>query len=219
MQKDTDSLNIIDSYNERYKTFGYSPKTLGWDKETHKLRYHILLSQWDLNNKTILDFGCGFGDMHGYAMEKGINLIYYGLDINESLIREGKKREPNANLQVRDIFSSKLDMDFDYIFSSGVHNFKFKLKDNWNYIKATFKLFNNHSRLGFAVNFISNKVDFTKADLYYSDPGEVLNLAYKYSNRIVLRNDYMPFEYTVFVDKRKEFDKKFVVYPEFINYL
>ena len=215
--KKNDLTNILESYNERYKTFGYSPKTLGWDKKTHRLRYHILLSQWDLNGKTVLDYGCGFGDMYGYAKEQGINFIYHGIDINENLINEGKKRYPDAFLEVKDIFSDKLDKEFDYIFSSGVHNFK--INDNWSYIQNTFNLYNKYSKSGFALNFISNKIDFTKEDIYYSDPAEVLKLGYKYSNRIVLRNDYMPFEFTVFVDKRKDFDKDLTVYPEFIKYV
>lgn len=213
----SDLTNILETYNEKYKIFGYSPKTLGWDKKSHQLRYYILLDQWDLNGKTVLDFGCGFGDMYGYAKEKGINFVYHGIDINKNLITEGKKRYPGVFLEVKNIFSDKLDKEFNYIFSSGVHNFK--LKDNWGYIKESFNLFDKYSTHGFAINFISNKVDFKKDDIYYSDPSEVLNLAYKYSNRVVLRNDYMPFEFTVFVNKQKDFDKKYAVYPEFLKYV
>ena len=213
--KKSDLTKIIESYNERYNTFGYSPKTLGWDKETHWLRYYILLSQQDLNGRSVLDFGCGFGDMYGYAKAKGIHFDYYGIDINENLIKEGKKRYPDAALQTMDILSGGLDRKFDYILSSGVHNFK--RSDNWSYIEETFNIFDKHSILSFAVNFISNKVDFKKEDLYYSDPKDVLNLAYKYSNRVVLRNDYMPFEFTVFVNKQKDFDKNLAVYPEYIS--
>ncbi len=215
--KKNDLTNILESYNERYKTFGYSPKTLGWDKKTHRLRYHVLLSHWDLNGKTVLDYGCGFGDMYGYAKEKGINFVYHGIDINKNLIIEGKKRYPSAFLEVKDIFSEKIDKEFNYILSSGVHNFK--LKDNWSYIKESFNLFDRYSTHGFAINFISNKVDFTKEDIYYSDPLKVLDLAYKYSNRIVLRNDYMPFEFSVFVDKQNIFDKNLGVYPEYLKYV
>jgi len=50
--------------------------------------------------------------------------------------------------------------------------------------------------------------------LHYSDPCAILEMAYGYSNRVVLRNDYMPWEFTVFVDKRTDFDPDLGVYPD-----
>jgi hypothetical protein len=46
----------------------------------------------------------------------------------------------------------------------------------------------------------------------------VLALGYRFSNRVVLRNDYMPFEFTIFVDKRSAFDPARAVYPEFLGW-
>ena len=199
------------------KEHGYSPKTLGWNKKRHNLRYYILLSQWDLNEKSVLDFGCGFGDMYAYLKNNGINANYYGTDINENLITKGKEIYPEANLFHSDALSNGLSRDYDYIFSSGVHNFKFA--DNWSYIQNTFEFFNKYSKLGFATNFISDKVDFREDDIYYSNPGMVIELAYKYSNKIVLRNDYMPFEFTVFISKNNAFRKETATYTEFEKYI
>jgi SAM-dependent methyltransferase len=206
---------IIDRYAKRLAQFGYDPKTLGWTKGKHNLRFHILLSQWNLDNADILDFGCGFGDMYAYCMRHFSNTRYQGIDLNQELITEGKKQYPNADLSARDAFAASLDKQYDYIFSSGVHNFK--LTDNWRFIQDTFELFNNFSTKGFALNFLSNKVEYELSDTYHSDPALVLDLCYKYSNRVVLRNDYMPFEFTVFVDKQNEFDKDHGVYPEFLR--
>ena len=47
----------------------------------------------------------------------------------------------------------------------------------------------------------------------------MLELGYRYSNRVMLRNDYMPFEFTVYVDLRRDFDKAHVVYPEFLSFV
>ena len=38
-------------------------------------------------------------------------------------------------------------------------------------------------------------------------------------SRVMLRNDYMPFEFTVYVDLRSDFDKARVVFPEFLPYI
>ncbi|PYR48568.1 MAG: hypothetical protein DMF89_15310 [Acidobacteria bacterium] len=95
--------------------------------------------------------------------------------------------------------------------------FNFLLTDNWSFIQAMFDLFARHARMGFAANFLSDRVDYRLDHTYHADPAKVLDLAYRYSNRVMLRNDYMPFEFTLYVDLRREFDKTRVVYPEFIT--
>lgn len=199
-------------YNQRLDEHGYSPKTLGWDKSRHWLRYHILLSQWDFNGASVLDFGCGFGDMYAYLKEKGINANYTGVDINERLIDQGLKVYPNLDLRATDIFETDPGR-FDYALSSGVHNLK--IQDNKSFIEATFEKFNEITTKGFALNFLSNKVQYELEHIYHVDPTYILELAYKYSNKVVLRNDYMPFEFTIFVDKQDGFDKSTAVYDNY----
>ena len=114
----------------------------------------------------------------------------------------------------KDIFDSNESNQFDFAVSSGVHNFK--LEDNLSFIKDTFRRLNELTTKGFAMNFISNKVDeeFKKDHVYYTDPKIILDLSYKYSRRVVLRNDYMPFEFTVFVNKQDKFDSEKVIYTD-----
>jgi SAM-dependent methyltransferase len=214
-----DKENIINRYNERLSKHGYSAETLGWGKkDRRKLRFHILASQWNLNGCSVLDFGCGFGDFYAWAKEEGIHLDYIGVDLNPNLIAEAKKVYPEANLISGDIFKDALPLtQYDYIISSGTHNTK--IADNKVFIENTFELFNKYSTKGFALNFLSDKAEIKYPDVNYSSPEYILGLCYKYSNRVVLRNDYMPFEFTVFVDKRTDFDKENVVYPDFIKYL
>lgn len=210
--KDADKRKTIERYNERLAEFGHDPRTLGWPKRRHVLRYSVLLGQWDLAGASLLDFGCGFGDMYAYCAEHAPGVRYSGVDINEKLIEEGKKLYPEAQLRVAD---GDPQGTYDYVVSSGVHNAK--IEDNWGWIEETFALFDRLATKGFALNFLSNRVEYEHEHTYHSDPVRVLELAYRYSNRVVLRNDYMPFEFTVLVDKRTEFDKEFVVYPEFLG--
>jgi SAM-dependent methyltransferase len=208
---------ILTAYSERLAQYGYSPRTLGWPKGRHRLRYFILLSQWPLAGAEILDFGCGFGDLYAYCREQGLEVDYEGMDINPDLIAEGLRQHPSARLLVRDALRDGLDRDYDYVFSSGVHNIR--LADNWHFIEASFELFARHARRGFAVNFLSDKVDYRLEHAYHANPGRVLELAYRFSNRVTLRNDYMPFEFTVFVDKGEAFDPEIAVYDDFLGRL
>jgi len=53
---------VVDRYSSRFQKYGYSPKTLGWDKGKQDLRYQMLFREFSLEGKSILDIGCGFGD-------------------------------------------------------------------------------------------------------------------------------------------------------------
>lgn len=208
--KDADKRAFIERYNERLAKFGHDPRTLGWNKRRHVLRYAVLLDHWDLDGRTLLDYGCGFGDMYGYCREHVPGVDYTGVEINPKLVEEGLKRYPDAKLSVPE---ADPEGTWDVVVASGVHNAK--LEDSWGFIEETFALFDRLATVGFALNFLSNRVEYELEHTYHADPARVLDLAYRYSNRVVLRNDYMPFEFTVFVDKRTGFDEDSVVYPEF----
>lgn len=205
-------------YDQRLKEFGHDPRALGWHKRQHLLRYEVLLSHWHLDGADLLDFGCGFGDMHAYCQSSGrAGVRYHGLDLNPSLIEEGRRRHPGVDLFARDALTEGLPETYDVILASGIYNFR--LKDNSGFVEKTFALFAAHCRQGFAVNFLSNRVDYTEDSLYYADPTKVLGLCYKYSRRVLLRQDYMPFEFTVFVDLRNSFDKRFTVFPDYLRFI
>lgn len=216
-QKEID--DAVKRYNQRLEEHGISEQALGWgEKGRAKLRYKILLSQWDINNSTVLDFGCGFGDLLGYIEQNGLtNVAYTGIDINQNFLTIAKDRYKQAHFLKMDLLNEEMNASYDFIFSSGVFNHA--LEDNIAFIKKCFEKFNQLSNKGFAVNFLSDKVSLKYDYTYHSNPAQILDLAYKYSNNVVLRNDYMPFEFTVFVNKFSQIDDKYTVYNEFVKYI
>lgn len=208
---------ILERYDRRLAVFGPVPAALGWTKNRHVLRYHMLLEPWHLTDEDVLDMGCGFGDMYAYCRERLPNVRYEGIDLNPSLIDAGRSRYPEARLRAANVLADGLDGEWDVIVASGLFNLK--LGDNWAFIQRMFALFAQHARRGFAANFLSNRVDYELADTFHADPPRVLDLAYGHSNRVMLRNDYMPFEFTVYVDVRREFDRESVVYPPYLDFV
>ena len=208
---------VLDRYTKRLAALGPVPEALGWTRNRHILRYHILLEPWRPTTETLLDFGCGFGDLYAYCREHFPDVQYEGVDLNPALVAVGRERYGDARLSARNALRDGLDGRWDLIVASGVFNFK--LADNWAFIERVFDLFAHHANKGFAANFLSDRVDFRPDDTFHADPARVLALAYRYSNRVMLRNDYMPFEFTVYVDLRRDFNREHVVYPEFMRFV
>ena len=210
-----DKYKLIDYYNRLFDQFGYSHKTIGWGKKRHFFRYEVLLSKFNVKNCSLLDFGCGFGDLSDYLIEKSIPVDYYGVDINEKLIKEGKNQNPERNILFSDPLNDGLNRKYDYIISSGVHNTK--ISDNLSFIKKTFKLFDSYSNKGFSINFLSNNCDYFEDNLYYSNPSEIISIALNYSQKILIRHDYMPYEFTVIVYKNYRIEPDLNIFSDSID--
>lgn len=209
-----DISNVIERYTKRYIEYGFSPKSLGWDKGKQELRFEILTSEYNFEKKHVLDIGCGFGDLNKTLSKNTSSYNYTGIDLVEKLIEEGKKHY-NSNY-IKLIKGNILDYDsvevFDYAISSGIFNHKNSGADNYSFIEATIKKALAVCRDGLAFDFLSDKVDYKLDHTFHSSPEKILEIAYKYSRNIILKNSYMPFEFSLFMFKDDSFKKDDTVF-------
>lgn len=211
--KKSDIKKTIDRYNKRIELYGYSEKTLGWSKNKNEIRFDALIKEWslELNDSKVCDFGCGFGDFHSF-LTKFSNVNYLGVDINKNLIEIGRLKFPEASFWIGDILENEFNEKFDFTFSSGVFNHILDDTDEYEYIDSCLKKINSFTTKGFAVNFLSDKVEFSNDHNFNANPAKILEICYQFSNNIVLNNSYMPYEFTVYVRKDIEVDLEKIIY-------
>lgn len=205
----SDQENIIDRYSKRYNEYGYSPKSLGWDKGKQDIRFDILTSHYNFFNKHVLDIGCGFGDLNKTLKIKAKRYYYTGIDLVEPLLKEAKIHYPGRHINFihADVLDFKTDIKYDFSISSGVFNHKLIAGNNYQFIEAVIKKTLAISVDGLAFDFLSDKVDYELKHTFHSSPEKILSIAYQYSRNVIIRNDYMPFEFSVFIFKDDSFDK------------
>ncbi len=192
-------------YDERLRIYGYNPKSLGWLTGKQGIRFHILTSIGKLNNSSVLDIGCGFGDLYGFLNYMKYKCNYLGLELNPNLIEYGRKRYPNADFKKFNIETDKISGKFDWIIISGLFNFK--RRKNYEFIESSLKKAFRSCREGIGVDFLSSYVDFKNKDAYYVSPEKILKICKKLSKRVVLRHDYLPFEFCVYIYKNQTITK------------
>lgn len=92
-------------YEDLLAMHGENYKALDWNSiDSQKLRYKILkeifLYGKKAANLSVVDVGCGFGDLYGYfkaeGLLKGHRISYTGYDISSRLIEVAKKKYPGA---------------------------------------------------------------------------------------------------------------------------
>ena len=70
-------------------------------------------------------------------------------------------------------------------------------------------------RDGLAFDFLSDKVGYQNSQTFHSGPERILGMAYKHSRNVVLRNDYMPFEFAVFINKDSSFKTEDTIFNHY----
>lgn len=191
-------------YNERLLKFGYSTKTLGWGggKERQLLRFKTHLEIGFKENDSIIDIGCGFGDLYFYLKENYSQFYYNGIDINPKLIEKGKEIYPNLNADCIDILNTRKKLNSDWVISTGVFNAKLNYEDNFSHICLMITKMIEICNKGVSVDFISTYVEYRQENSYHTDPRKLIDfLKLNLKKRFILRMDYLPFEFCIYIFK------------------
>jgi hypothetical protein len=215
MFSEEDKKKTIDRYTKRFNDFGYSPKAVGWgEKGKQNLRFEVLANYFPLENMSILDIGAGFGDLYKYLATSNIK-NYHGFDLVESLVVKGNElygSNENFKLTLGDFSETVLHEMFDVCLISGLFNFKLVGSNNYDFITSVITKAFANCKVGLAANFITDRVDYHEELIFNSKPEIILGIALGLTKNVTLRNDYFPFEFSVFLNKDESFSKEDTVF-------
>ncbi|MBL7996077.1 class I SAM-dependent methyltransferase [bacterium] len=200
---DKDISKYIERYNGRLDMFGYDPRTLGWGggKERQYLRFKILSEIGIGLNDSVLDIGCGFADFYGYLQENGWTGQYLGVDINPNLLETARNQYPGVRLEVLDILNDPVGNNYDWVVESGIFNAKLEYEGNLDYIEKMIKKMYEIAIKGVACDFMSSYTDYQHAEAFHADPADIIRISKNLGAKIIVRMDYLPYEYAVYCKK------------------
>jgi len=196
---------LIKIYNDKAKNYGEDIRALGWNSiRSQEIRFKVLMEIGDLQKRSILDIGCGFGDLYGYLLKKRTGFKkYLGIDINPKMIAIAKRRYPEANFKVGDILENFPNVHFDYVLASGIFAFEIP---NWeDHCLLVLRQMYNLCNIGVSVNFLSYFTQGEKvANANYVHPARIIHfIGSNISRKFVLRHNYKINDFTVYIYKDK----------------
>jgi SAM-dependent methyltransferase len=202
--KEDDRQDYIEQYESRLRKYGYSPETLGWGKYgRQEVRFSVLTDYaLQIRESSILDVGCGFADLYDFLIKKGWQGRYTGIDIVPGLLEVALERHPDLDLRQIDITADSVNLErYDFVIASGMLNAELKVGDNQTHIAKALNSMFQHARVAVCVDFLSTYVEFRKPGSWHTDPGWALSVAKRLSRRVMLRHDYLPFEFALLIFK------------------
>lgn len=169
--------------------------------ESQVIRFIVLSQISNLKEKSVLDLGCGFGDFGYYLKKDGKVIRYLGVDISLKMIERAKLKYSDLRFTHLNPNEMKgFSTNFDYCLASGVFNLKQeKIKDSLEYLESNIKWMFNRANYGIAFNFTTNS--FGDDDIVEYDSHEILKISKKLSPKIILREDYLEGDATVYIYK------------------
>jgi len=188
--------NMLAQGKEEYERVGWG------SMESQQKRFKILSEIANLYENRILDVGCGLGGLYEFLVKEYPDISYTGTDININMIKGARERHPAVKFIHADIVTQPekiVKVNFDYVFLSGALNLS---EDNREesiekIVRAMYLL----ARKGVGINFLSTFSNYFTPGEYYSNPVKILELAFSITHNVVLRHDYMPHDFTLYLYK------------------
>jgi SAM-dependent methyltransferase len=192
---------VIEYYTGLLQQHGPGPRAVDWGTgESQALRFNVLCAVGPLENTSVLDVGCGLGDLYGYLRSTGVNVQYTGYDITPALLEAARARFPKGRFierNVVDLPEAELAPRWDYVIASGI--FYLRQRDPDAYLRDMVARLSRLARRGVAFNTLSARAPEKSPDEYYADPAMVVGACLDLTPRVVLRHDYMPHDFTVYL--------------------
>jgi len=191
------------AYKRQFKKFGINPKSLGWIKGRQELRFEALTKHLKLSEASVLDFGCGFGDLAKFLADKNLNVDYTGLDCVPEFIDSARKKQ-NGTFILSKSIEDKIVNNFDYIICSGTFNYLYdeSIKIHQNTVFSIISNLFESCNILLSLDFQTPYVDFKSENAYHQDIQSLFEfISEKLSKRFIFDHSYMPYEFCVHVYK------------------
>lgn len=188
-----DYLKRLNNYYSSSLSAGEPHKQVKWgNKHSQWKRFEILLEIFhDISNAKILDYGCGTGELCAFLKTYEFSGEYHGYDILQEMLDLAKKKYP-AYCFLRSITGIKAD----FVIASGIFTVSSE-SEMYEEIHKMYEL----SLKGISFNSLSSWAPQKDVGEFYADPLKTMEFCKTITPKLVLRHDYMPHDFTIYMYK------------------
>lgn len=196
-------------YSIRFAAHGDTAEGAGWPNTHDRLtRFAIMadLAGGRIGSSSLCDVACGTGSFLNYLKANGAAPAnYLGIDICPDAIACARTKHPESRFECRDLLvgdGPALDTPVDYVVINGLFTVRAEVDEErmWSFLQAMLSRLWPVTRFGLAFNVMSNVVDWYRDDLFHVPMDQLAQHLFSIAGRrVVFRNDYDLYEYTVYI--------------------
>lgn len=194
---------IADYYDGLVRKYGHHPRACDYGRvESQRIKFRALSEVLPLAQCSLLDVGCGFADFTTFLGERFPGLRYFGIDLCSAMVNEAQRNHPDLDLRVANIFDAAFDRTFDVVTANGIF---YLLGDRaWPMMQDMIKRMYALATTAVAFNSLSAWATDQEAGEFYADPVQVVDYCRRLTPWVVLRHDYHPRDFTVYLYKNQQ---------------
>jgi len=193
-----EKASIIRYHRHRIAEFNdWTVKALGWKgEESQQKRFEVISSVGDFSNCSLLDVGCGYGDLKAYLDKKFSNFTYIGIDHMPEFIQESKvKYSQVANTHFLQADFAMVGLpEVDYVIASGALGYRSNDPDF--YFRMIKKMYEAANK-AFAFNMLDEELFIEHPLLVGHNFEKVVDFCKTLTPRVKVIKGYLADDFTV----------------------
>jgi SAM-dependent methyltransferase len=185
-------------YERRIRPGRASHDVLDWaSARSQQKRFAVLADNVPLRGRSLLDVGCGLGDLAAFLDERQIPTDYTGVDVLAKMVDACRRRLPDHRFVQADVFAGNgvEPGRFDVTFCSGTFNLN--LGNNLEFLPTALDALFALAREHVVFNLLHVRARRRGGRYFFYDPQEVLTLVRRHPCEVRLLDDYLPNDFTV----------------------
>lgn len=195
-----DDRRVAAHFERLLAKHGVSYRAFDWgSRRSQEKRFEILSAVGSMNGASLLDIGCGAGGLYGWLKRRGARPRYTGVDITSGMIAAAERRHPDARFLCGNVLTlpaAELGRH-DFVVASGI--FYLRKTRPERFMQETVAKMYRLCRVGAAFNSLSAWAASKEGGEFYADPARALSFCRTLTKRVVLRHDYHPADFTIYL--------------------
>lgn len=199
------SQSVSPEFNDQLT---YAPTTVGFIDTYSQEHTYTNVLKTITKTDSIIDFGCGRGDLYGELLRiEGNTDDYIGIEASNVLSEIGKSKYPNINIVNSDWFALDPTIIKDWAVAVSSFDVVYAPKqasDPYGYLCDTIDVMLNHAKKGVILTFLQEDYTLSSSNILSYDFGIILNRNVKNYN-FILDASSIPNTYKLIILKPYEY--------------
>jgi len=190
-------------YNDLVNKHGHSHSACDYGHpNSQRIKFEVLSEVTSLSRKRLLDVGCGLADYRNFLSSRFDSVDYTGVDISPRMVEEAQRSHPNEKIILMNILESDPGT-FDVVTANGI--FYLLGEDARKIMESIIARMFSLASEAVAFNSLSCWAPDPEEKEFYADPRETIEFCRTLSPWVVLRHDYHPRDFTVYLYKKRKY--------------
>lgn len=187
-------------YDRLVGQYGHDPRACDYGRpESQAAKFRVLAGATDYSGRSVLDVGCGFADFADALRRRFPDVRYHGVDLSPAMIARAKALRPDLDLRVANLMDLPGEGLYDVVTANGV--FYLLGAEAPSLMPALVARMFSLARSVVAFNSLSAWAPDQDEGEFYADPAAALAFCRALTPRVVLRHDYHPRDFTLYLYK------------------